>query len=158
MTAALLDGIKNNPYPTVITSSRQALPNLACTSSEGVLKGAYVVKKGSSDYVLLSCGSELSITLEAADKLKEQGIDVTVVSMPSMFLFDKQPKEYKEKVLPKNAKVMAIEMGATLPWYKYASYVKGIDTFGASMPIKYIFDYYGFTADKIAEEFIKNVK
>ena len=53
---------------------------------------------------------------------------------------------------------MAIEMGATLPWYKYASYVKGIDTFGASMPIKYIFDYYGFTADKIAEEFIKNVK
>jgi transketolase len=158
MTAALLDGIKNNPYPTVITSSRQALPTLACTSSEGVLKGAYIVKKGSSDYVLLSCGSELSITLEAADKLKEQGIDVTVVSMPSMFLFDKQPKAYKEKVLPKNAKVMAIEMGATLPWYKYASYVKGIDTFGASMPIKYIFDYYGFTADKIAEEFIKNVK
>ena len=158
MTAALLDSIKNNTYPTVITSSRQALPNLACTSSEGVLKGAYVVKKGSSNYVLLSCGSELSITLEAADKLKEQGIDVTVVSMPSMFLFDKQPKEYKEKVLPKNAKVMAIEMGATLPWYKYASYVKGIDTFGASMPIKYIFDYYGFTADKIAEEFIKNVK
>lgn len=158
MTAALLDGIKNNPYPTVITSSRQGLPNLASTNADGVLKGAYIVKKGKSDYVLLSCGSELSITLDAAKILEEKGIDVTVVSMPSMFLFDKQSNEYKEKVLPKNAKVMAIEMGATLPWYKYASYVKGIDTYGASMPIKYIFDYYGFTAEKIAEEFIENVK
>ncbi len=158
MTAALLDGIKNNPYPTVITSSRQALPNLACTNEDGVLKGAYVVKKGKSDYVLLSCGSELSITLKAAEVLKNEGTDVTVVSMPSMFLFDKQPKEYKEKVLPKTAKIMAIEMGATLPWYKYAQYVKGIDTFGASMPIKYIFDYYGFTPEQIAKEFNENVK
>ncbi len=158
MTAALLEGIKANTYPTVITSSRQALPNLSVTSSEGVLKGAYVVKKGKSNYILLSCGSELSITLDAAKVLEKKGIDVTVVSMPSMFLFDKQSKEYKESVLPKGSKVMAIEMGATLPWYKYASYVKGIDTYGASMPIKYIFDYYGFTAEKIAEEFIENVK
>ena len=158
MTAAMLEGFKNNNYPTVITSSRQALPNLACTKADGVLKGAYVVKKGKSDYVLLSCGSELSITLDTAKILAEKGIDVTVVSMPSMFLFDKQSKAYKESVLPKNAKVMAIEMGATLPWYKYASYVKGIDTFGASMPIKYIFEHYGFTAEQIAEEFMNNVK
>ncbi|MCR5113012.1 MAG: transketolase [Acholeplasmatales bacterium] len=158
MTAAVLDSVKKNNYPTVITSSRQALPNLACTSAEGTKKGAYTVRKGKSDYILLSCGSELSITLAAADKLAEQGVDVSVVSMPSQFLFDKQTAEYKESVLPKKAKVMAIEMGATLGWYKYADYVKGIDTFGASMPIKYIFDEYGFTADKIAEEFMANVK
>ena len=52
---------------------------------------------------------------------------------------------------------MAVEMGATMPWYKYASYVKGIDTYGASMPIKYIFDYYGFTVDKIVKEFKENL-
>ena len=78
--------------------------------------------------------------------------------MPSMFLFEKQSEEYKNSVLPKNHKVMAVEMGATMPWYKYADYVKGIDTFGKSMPINYIFDEYGFTVDQVYDEFMNNVK
>ncbi|MCR5350344.1 MAG: transketolase [Acholeplasmatales bacterium] len=158
MSQAMLCAFKNNSYPTVITSSRQAIPNMAETNCDGVLNGAYVVKKAKDDkYTLLSCGSELYLCLEAAKKLEAEGISVNVVSMPSMFLFDQQSDEYKNKVLPKNSKVMAVEMGATMPWFKYADYVKGIDTYGASMPIKYIFDYYGFTVDHIVEEFKQNI-
>ena len=158
MSQAMLCAFANNTYPTVITSSRQAIPNMAETNPNGVLKGAYVVKKAKDNkYTLLSCGSELYLCLEAAKKLESEGISVNVVSMPSMFLYDQQSKDYKETVLPKNSKVMAVEMGASMPWYKYASYVKGIDTYGASMPIKYIFDYYGFTVDKIVEEFKENI-
>ena len=161
MTAAMLDAFnKNNDYPTVITSSRQAVLNLSCTSSEGVTKGAYIVfkPKKPATYTLLSCGTELALCLDVAKKLEENGIYANVVSMPSMFMFERQSKEYKESVLPKNHKIMAVEMGATMSWYKYADYVKGIDEFGKSMPINYIFDEYGFTVDKVYDEFINNVK
>ena len=89
---------------------------------------------------------------------KEEGINVKVVSMPSMFLFDKQNNNYKEEVLPSNMKnkTMAIEMGSTMPWYKYANYVYGIDEFGKSMPISEIFNYYGFTVDNLKNVFKKN--
>ena len=78
--------------------------------------------------------------------------------MPSMFLFNRQSKEYKDSVLPKDHKIMAVEMGATMPWYRYADYVKGIDEFGKSMPINFIFEEYGFTVDAIYNEFMENVK
>lgn len=157
MTEAMLLAFEKNTYPTVVTSSRQAIPNLKETSAEGVKHGAYYVVNNKSKYTLLSCGSELYLCIEAAKKLEEEGIKVNVVSMPSMFLFEKQTKKYKESIFNNDIKVMAVEMGATMPWYKYASYVKGIDTYGASMPIKYIFDYYGFTVDKIVKEFKENL-
>jgi transketolase len=76
-----------------------------------------------------------------------------------MFLFDAQSKEYKEEILPKNHVKMAVELGASMPWYKYADVVYGLDDFGASMPIKYIHETYGFTSDAITakakEEFNK---
>jgi len=157
MTEAMLLAFEKNTYPTVVTSSRQAIPNLKETSAEGVKHGAYYVVNNKSKYTLLSCGSELYLCIEASKKLEEEGIKVNVVSMPSMFLFEKQTKKYKESIFNNDIKVMAVEMGATMPWYKYASYVKGIDTYGASMPIKYIFDYYGFTVDKIVKEFKENL-
>ena len=157
MTKAMLLAFEKNTYPTVVTSSRQAIPNLKETSADGVSHGAYYVINNKSQYSLLSCGSELYLCIEAAKKLEEEGIKVNVISMPSMFLFEKQTKKYKESIFPSDTKVMAVEMGATMPWYKYASYVKGIDTYGASMPIKYIFDYYGFTVDKIVKEFKENL-
>ena len=85
------------------------------------------------------------------EMIKEEGINVKVVSMPSMFLFDKQDNKYKEDILPSNMKnkTMAIEMGSTMPWYKYANYVYGIDEYGKSMPLKEIYDEYGFTVDNI---------
>ena len=73
--------------------------------------------------------------------------------MPSMFLFDQQDEEYKESVLPKNLRTVAVEMGATMCWYKYASIVKGIDTFGASMPINDIYEEFGFRVEDLVEYF-----
>ena len=69
--------------------------------------------------------------------------------MPSQFLFDKQSDEYKEAILPKNLRKVAVEMGATMSWYKYADIVKGIDTFGASMPIDDIYETYGFRTEDL---------
>jgi len=161
MTAAMLLAFSHdNTYPTIVTSSRQALPNLAETDQDKVKFGAYIAfeAKKNADYAFISCGSELNLCIDAAKKLKAQGIDVNVVSMPSMFLFEKQSNEYKNSILPKGQKRMAVEMGTSMPWYKYASYVKGINEYGKSMPIKYIFDEYGFTVDKICNEFLENVR
>ena len=160
MTGAMLHAFKkDNTYPTVITSSRQGLPNLEETSAEGVSKGAYVAYKAAKDskYAFVTCGSELSLCLEVAKKLKADGINVDVISMPSIYLFEKQSDEYKKSIFKANQKRMAVEMGASLGWYKYASYVKGIDTFGKSMPITKIFDEYGFTVDEIYNEFKENL-
>ena len=160
MAQAMLLAFANNTYPTVVTSSRQALPNLEYTSAEGVNKGAYLAYSSSKnpDLILISCGSELSITIDAAKKLKEEKINCNVVSMPSMFLFDKQSKEYKEELLPSKTCKLAVELGATMPWYKYADEVYGLDEFGASMPIKYIHDTYKFTSDDIAAKVKELVK
>ena len=160
MAEAMLLSFANNTYPTVVTSSRQGLPNLASTSREGVAKGAYFVfeSKKPSKITLISCGSELSITLNAAKLLEEKGIGSRVVSMPSMFLFDKQSTEYKEEVLPKKQLKMAVELGASMPWYKYADEVYGLDEFGASMPIKYIHETYGFTPEAIADKVLNLLK
>ena len=159
MAEAMVLAFANNTYPTIVTSSRQALPNLADTSAEGVKKGAYVVYKSkkAAKVTLISCGSELCITLDAAKKLEEENIYCNVVSMPSMFLFDKQSAEYKEEVLPKKQLKIAIELGATMPWYKYADEVYGLDEFGASMPIKYIHETYNFRAEDIAEMVKKTI-
>ena len=70
--------------------------------------------------------------------------------MPSQYIFLKQSKEYQESVLPKNiVKRLAVEMGATQPWYRFANNVLGIDSFGKSMPIKEIYEEYGFTVNHI---------
>lgn len=146
--------------PTIITTSRQGLPVLKRTDEELVKKGAYVVYDPNVelDGILISCGSELAIALDTAAELQKYNINVRVVSMPSMFLFDKQTAEYKESVLPSNVKKrLAIEMGASMPWYKYASNVFGIDRFGVSAPIKHIHEYFGFTPENLAKVF-KDIK
>lgn len=157
MTAAMLESLKDNTYPTVIVSSRQALPNLSCTKAEGVSRGAYVAYVPSQDakYTIIACGSELSLALEVAHKLECEDIYCTVVSMPSQFLFDNQDLEYKQSVLP-NRPTFALEMGSTMSWYKYADVVQGIDVFGSSMPISEIYETYGFTVDQVCENFKKN--
>ena len=129
-------------------------------NEELVKKGAYVVYDPNVelDGILISCGSELAIALDTAAELQKYNINVRVVSMPSMFLFDMQPAEYKESVLPSNVKKrLAIEMGASMPWYKYASNVFGIDRFGVSAPIKHIHEYFGFTPENLAKVF-KDIK
>lgn len=151
-TYAMLEAFKDNNYPTVITTSRQDLPVLEETNYEGFKKGGYVCyePKTEIEYILISCGSELNLAIMAAKELEKEGKAVRVVSMPSQFIFLKQSKEYQESILPKNVvKRLAIEMGSTQPWYRFANNVLGIDSFGKSMPIKEIYEEYGFTIKHI---------
>jgi len=143
--------------PTIVSTTRQKVPTLANTSYDGVLKGGYVIKKESNKLtgVIISAGSEVSLAIDVANKLEENGEGVRVVSMPSMFLFDKQSEEYKASVIPANVKSMAIEMACTMPWYKYSRNVYGVDRFGLSAPGAKVQEELGFTVDKVLEFYNK---
>jgi transketolase len=157
MSAAMVYAFKNKKDPVIITSTRQGLPTLDNTKEEGLEKGGYIVYKPSkkATYTIVAAGSEVALAIDAAKKLEEDGIYATVVSMPSFYLFDLQSEDYKKSIIPDKSKTFALEMGSTLSWYKYANVVKGIDTFGSSMPLKYIFDYYGFNVDGVVADFKK---
>ena len=136
--------------PTVIVLSRQNLV-VTQTNNELVNKGAYIVKDSKDPkYILLATGSEVSLAYEVA-KIVD---GVRVVSMPSEFLFEQQDEEYKNSILPDRSKTIAIEMGATAGWYKYASKVIGIDTFGLSAPAKVVANHFGFTPEAVANKIL----
>lgn len=151
--------VESKSNPTVLVLSRQNLPVLDVakeTVYEGVEKGAYVVSASSKetpDALLIATGSEVGLAVEAKKALLAEGIDASVVSMPSMDRFEKQSKEYKESVLPKAVtKRLAIEMGASLGWHKYVGFegdVLAIDKFGASAPEKIVLKEYGFTVENV---------
>lgn len=157
--AALKVAFESKYTPTSICTTRQGVLNMDVTSEEGLMRGAYIVRDVKDPTgIIISCGSELELAINVAKKLDMIGERVRVVSMPSMYLFNNQSEEYRESILPKNiTKRLAIEMGATMPWYRYASNVYGIDTFGISSPLKYIHEYYGFSVDNLVNVY-KNIK
>lgn len=107
----------------------------------------------------MATGSEVSLAIEAQSLLKAQGHDVSVVSMPSLELFEEQSVEYKESVLPsKVTKRLSIEMGVTYGWDRYVGEhgrMIGIDRFGASGKGEEVVDYFGFSVERIVEEYLK---
>ena len=139
--------------------SRQNLPVLhefAKAVHEGALKGGYVLSpaKEMAKAVIIATGSEVKIALEAQKLLAEENIDVAVVSMPSMEVFEQQSVEYKESVLPKFVPTFAVEAGVTLGWTRYTKRedrVLGINRFGASAPGGVVAEHYGMTAKNVAE-------
>ena len=137
--------------PVVIVTTRQKVSVLPNTNYEGFKHGAYVIHKeaGKLDGVIIAAGSEVAIALEVARALEAEGKYIRVVSMPSMFMFDKQTKEYKESIIPSNVKTMALEMSNSMPWYKYTKNVYGIDEFGLSAPGAVVASEFGFTAEKV---------
>ena len=136
--------------PTVIILSRQNLV-VTETNSASVNLGAYIVKDCQDPkYILLATGSEVSLAYEVSKLID----GVRVVSMPSEFLFNQQPEEYQKAILPDREKTIAIEMGATVGWYKYASRVIGIDTFGLSAPAKVLASHFGFTPEGIVNKIL----
>lgn len=146
--------------PTVLSLSRQKVEaNLEGTSVEGVLKGGYVVSdnsgEGLPELILIGTGSELAICEKAAENLREEGKKVRVVSLVCWQLFDEQPKEYKEEVLPsKVEKRMSVEAGSPLGWREYvgaAGQIFGVFTFGCSGAYTDVFKKYGFTDESITE-------
>lgn len=148
--------------PTALILTRQNVEQLEETSKEA-LKGAYIVRdcKGETpECILIASGSEVAPTLKAADLLAAEGIDVRVVSMPSMELFEMQSDEYRESVLPRSVRSrVAVEASKDFGWGRYVGIdgdVVGMKSFGTSAPGSLLFDYFGFTAENIANT-MKNV-
>jgi transketolase len=106
--------------------------------------------------ILIGTGSEVHLAMEAGKRLGEEGVGVRVVSMPSWELFDQQPPEYREGVLPPSVRRrVAIEAGVKLGWERYVGLdgaVVGMEGFGASAPGRILFEQFGFTADRVAIE------
>ena len=148
--------LRSEETPTALILSRQGLPLLGSKYSE-VFKGAYVIDKEEKrvDATIVATGSEVALACEAKKLLKAEGIDVRVVSMPSWFDFEKQPKEYQKSVFGvAKDKVFAVEMLSSFGWYKYADHVMSVDSFGTSAPAKEAIKAYGFTAENVAS-FVK---
>ena len=153
--------LKNKKGPTCLVLTRQNLPvydraGLGWAKSEEAQKGGYVFCEDKDfEAIIIATGSEVELAVEAKAKLNEQGVKVRIVSMPSTNIFDEQPQEYKESVLPKNIlKRVAVEAGVTLGWYKYVGLegrVIGLDRFGASAPYKTLYKEFGITTDAIVE-------
>ena len=143
--------------PTALVLTRQNLPQLGGSSREA-LKGGYILEdsaKETPDAILMASGSEVSLAVDAKKLLAEEGIDVRVVSMPSMDVFAKQDAEYREKVLPKAVrKRVAVEALSGFGWGEYVgldgAYVT-MQGFGASAPAESLFEKFGFTAEHVAE-------
>ena len=144
--------------PTSLVFSRQ---NLAFQKRDDkqiadIRKGAYVLSEaagGKPQAVIIATGSEVSLALDAQAVLAGEGVNVRVVPMPSTNVFDKQDQAYKDSVLPKGTKRVAVEAGVTGGWYKYVQdgAVVGIDTFGESAPAPELFKHFGFTVENVVK-------
>lgn len=155
--AAWYSAVTSKETPTALVLTRQALPQQAGSSKEA-LKGAYILedsKKETPDAIIIATGSEVALAVNAKAELAKEGIDVRVVSMPCMDVFEEQTKEYKEKVLPKNVRArVAVEALSDFGWGKYV----GLDGttvtmtgFGASAPQNVLFEKYGFTTENVVK-------
>jgi transketolase len=147
--------------PTALALTRQKLPVFDRTkyaSAEGLVKGAYVMSESPLkriDIILIATGSEVSVAIEAQEKLAVEGLGARVVSMPSWELFDKQPLSYRQEVLPPEITGrIAIEAGVTLGWSKYTGDrgdVIGLERYGASAPYQVAMEKLGFSAANVVE-------
>lgn len=159
--ASWMLALESNSTPTTLVLTRQAVRNQAKSSYEGVKAGGYIISSEQSklDGILIAAGSEVTLAVEVQEKLLQEGIDLRVVSMPSMYRFDLQTDEYKESVLPSNMrKRVSLELGATMPWFKYTGLdglTLGIDKFGASAPAAKVIEEYGFTTENVTN-LVKN--
>jgi transketolase len=145
--------------PAVLALSRQPLPTLdrnRYAPASGVARGAYILADapdGNPEVILIASGSEVSLAVQAHDKLVAEGIRARVVSMPSWDIFEHQTQQYRDSVLPPNVKArVAIEQGSTLGWERYVGQegsVIGMHTFGASAPLKELQKKFGFEPDQV---------
>jgi len=148
--------------PTALALTRQKLPvfdRSKYASAEGLVKGAYVMSETPMkkiDIILIATGSEVSVAIEAQEKLAVEGIGARVVSMPSWELFDKQSESYRREVLPPEITArIAIEAGVTLGWSKYTGDrgdVIGLERYGASAPYQVAMEKLGFSAANVVEK------
>jgi transketolase len=147
--------------PTALVLTRQNLPVLdrkTLAPASGVQRGGYILweENTSPDIILIGTGSEVHIALEAGKLLRESSISARVVSLPSWELFEAQPLDYRNSVLPLGIKArVSIEAGSPLGWERYVGsegVIIGLSRFGASAPGKVIYEKLGLTARRMADE------
>jgi len=148
--------LKSISNPSVIALSRQKIPFVTETLTNKNMSalGGYELKKTNSnpEITLIASGSEVKIAIDALNKLKEININSKVVSMPCQELFDKQPKEYREKIIEKNSKKISIEASSIFGWEKYVDSngaSLGLKSFGKSAPYKSIYENFNLTSDSV---------
>jgi transketolase len=152
--------MSSSHHPIALILSRQPLPTMDRTkyaAATGLKQGAYVLadSDGAPEVIFMGTGSELQLCVAAHEQLKAEGVKSRVVSMPCWELFERQPKEYRESVLPRSVRArVAVEAGTSLGWRRYT----GIDgriiarrEFGASAPLKELLKQFGFTVEKVVE-------
>ena len=154
-------GRKKGPVALILT--RQGLPVLGLDKypgiPAGVPLGGYILADSPAgakpDIILIATGSEVHLALEGRDRLANEGVQASVVSMPSTNLFASQPDDYREEILPTGVPLLVIEAGATLGWRSYIGPqvdVIGVDTFGASAPGAVVMEHYGFTVENVCKQ------
>ncbi len=152
--------LANNEGPTALMLSRQNLPVIdrnKYAPAEGLLNGAYILYEPGEEpkHLIISSGAEIDISLQAAETLSAEGVPTRVVNMASMEIFEKQPQEYKDKVIPPGlSSRLIVEAGLKCGWEKYigcSGEAVTIDTFGASAPKEVLFEKFGFTAENLVE-------
>lgn len=162
-TAAAWYSALNSDHPTAICLTRQKVePH--CKDMDLALKGAYVVSdsvKSTPDAVIIATGSEVDVSISAKKLLEKENIDVRVVSMPSMEIFEKQTAKYRESVIPSKVKArVCVEAASPYSWYKYAGdhgTIVAMNGFGVSAKYQQLFEKFGFTAENIAENVKKSL-
>ncbi|MBI9016833.1 MAG: transketolase [Phycisphaerae bacterium] len=147
--------LENNDKPAVILLTRQNLPVLEGTAAMQVQKGAYALNEvAKPDVILIGTGSEVQLAVDAAAQLAKDGIQARVISMPSWELFEAQPQNYRNALLPKGAKYVAVEAATEQGWHKYigsdGEFV-GMMGFGASAPADICFEKFGITTENVVK-------
>jgi transketolase len=161
---AWCSALTNYKGPTALVLTRQNLPLYEETSKEA-LKGAYILRKTEGktpEILLMASGSEVELIYKAGHILEEKGISVQVISIPSMEVFDKQDKIYKESIMPSSVRArIAVEAASSFGWHKYVGLdgdIVTIDTFGASGPAETLFKEFGFTVENVVNKALALLK
>ncbi len=148
---------KTGPSSLLFSRQNLAFQKRDAAQIANIRKGAYVLSEaanGKAQVIIIATGSEVGLAMDAQKALAQEGIHVRVVSMPSTNVFDRQDQAYKDSVLPKGSKRVAVEAGVTGFWYKYVGLdgaVVGIDTFGESAPAGDLFKHFGFTTENVVK-------
>jgi transketolase len=152
--------LKQRHHPVVLVLTRQNCPTLDRTkygSAEGVAKGGYILadSQGKPDVILMATGSEVSMCVDAYEKLKADGIKARVVSLPSWELFDQQDQAYRDSVLPPDVRArVSVELASTYGWSHYVGLdgvAIGMTTFGASAPLEHLQKKFGFSVEGVVD-------
>ena len=156
------DYIMNNKRPAAIVLSKDEAHILSGTSGENTMKGAYVIRKEKEkiDAVVVATGLEVTTALLISEELKQKGIDLRIVSMPSMKLFLEQEEGYRKEIIPEGTKVITLEAGSTMPWYRFTKpeYTIGVNDFGFSGTKDEVLEKMGFDYESILKRIEEIVK